>query len=90
MPLSFDELVAPHLVTSYAAAWSPSEPSLDESAGKMRVIRSWSGEPSRSVAKVPLDWLHMVVQHLDPWLSDEERGSDGHKSPAGTSMARGF
>ncbi|PRY28030.1 toll/interleukin-1 receptor domain-containing protein [Pseudosporangium ferrugineum] len=38
----------------------------------MDVFISWSGEPSRTVAKALNSWLSMVVQHVDPWMSDEE------------------
>lgn len=38
----------------------------------MRVFISWSGEPSRSIARVLDDWLESVVQHVDAWMSDEE------------------
>ena len=38
----------------------------------MRVFISWSGEQSRSIAKALNDWLGLVVQHAEPWMSDDE------------------
>jgi hypothetical protein len=38
----------------------------------VKVFLSWSGEPSRSVAKALHGWLGLVVQHVEPWMSDEE------------------
>ena len=41
----------------------------------VQVFISWSGEPSRSVARALRQWLPLVVQHVRPWMSDEEIGS---------------
>jgi TIR domain len=38
----------------------------------VKVFISWSGEPSRSIARVLASWLGSVVQAIDPWISDEE------------------
>jgi hypothetical protein len=38
----------------------------------VKVFISWSGEPSRSVAKALRDWLPTVVQHVEPWMPNEE------------------
>jgi TIR domain len=41
----------------------------------VKVFISWSGEPSRSVALALRQWLPLVVQHVKPWMSDEELAS---------------
>ncbi|MET8203915.1 toll/interleukin-1 receptor domain-containing protein [Micromonospora taraxaci] len=38
----------------------------------LKIFISWSGEPSRQIARALRDWLSMVVQHVEPWMSDEE------------------
>ncbi|MFG2167462.1 toll/interleukin-1 receptor domain-containing protein [Micromonospora chersina] len=38
----------------------------------MKIFISWSGEPSRQIARALRDWLSVVVQHVEPWMSDEE------------------
>lgn len=38
----------------------------------MKVFISWSGEPSRSIARALSEWLPTVAQHVEPWMSDEE------------------
>jgi hypothetical protein len=38
----------------------------------VKVFISWSGEPSQSIARMLRDWLPTVVQHVEPWMSDEE------------------
>ena len=37
----------------------------------VKVFISWSGDPSRLIAKALAEWLRNVVQHVDPWMSDE-------------------
>jgi hypothetical protein len=41
----------------------------------VKVFISWSGEPSRSIARALDRWLESVVQAVDVWMSDEEIGS---------------
>jgi hypothetical protein len=41
----------------------------------MRVFISWSGQPSRSIARALDGWLESVVQAVDVWMSDEEIAS---------------
>jgi hypothetical protein len=41
----------------------------------VRVFISWSGEPSRSIARALADWLGGLVQAVEPWVSDAEIGS---------------
>lgn len=38
----------------------------------MRVLLSWSGEPSKRVAAALHNWLPMVLQAVDPWFSDKD------------------
>jgi len=38
----------------------------------VKVFISWSGEPSRSIAKALNDWLEGVLPQVEPWVSDEE------------------
>ncbi|MFJ6150126.1 toll/interleukin-1 receptor domain-containing protein [Micromonospora profundi] len=38
----------------------------------MKIFISWSGEPSRQIARALREWLSVVVQHVEPWMSDEE------------------
>jgi hypothetical protein len=40
-----------------------------------KVFISWSGEPSRSIARALHDWLPTVAQHVRPWMSDQEIGT---------------
>jgi hypothetical protein len=39
---------------------------------KLKIFISWSGERSKSVAKALKDWLPIVVQYVDPWMSDRD------------------
>jgi TIR domain len=48
----------------------------------VKVFISWSGEPSRSIARVLTKWLQSVVQQVDAWMSDEEIGSGARWSDA--------
>jgi hypothetical protein len=41
----------------------------------VKVFISWSGEPSRSIARALDSWLESVVQAVDVWMSDEEISS---------------
>ncbi len=36
-----------------------------------QVFISWSGEPSRSIARALGNWLRGVAQHVRTWVSDE-------------------
>jgi hypothetical protein len=38
----------------------------------LRVFISWSGEPSRTIARNLASWMRAVVQHVRPWVSDED------------------
>jgi hypothetical protein len=48
----------------------------------VKVFISWSGELSRSIATALTEWLKSVVQHVDPWMSDEKIGSGARWSDA--------
>lgn len=39
---------------------------------RVKVFIGWSGEQSRSVAQALRGWLRTVVQHVEPWMSDED------------------
>jgi hypothetical protein len=41
----------------------------------MQVFISWSGEPSRSIARSLKGWIESILPPVDPWMSDEEIGS---------------
>jgi hypothetical protein len=41
----------------------------------VKVFISWSGEPSKSIARELDGWLESVVQAVDVWMSDEDIGS---------------
>jgi hypothetical protein len=41
----------------------------------VKVFISWSGEPGRSIARALSGWLRLVVQHVSPWMSDEQIAS---------------
>jgi hypothetical protein len=36
-----------------------------------QVFISWSGEPSRSIARLLSNWLPEIAQHVKPWMSDQ-------------------
>jgi hypothetical protein len=38
----------------------------------MKVFVSWSGEPSRSIARALAAWLDEVLPQVDAWMSDKE------------------
>jgi TIR domain len=37
----------------------------------VKVFISWSGEPSKSIARALSTWLPEVAQHVKPWMSDQ-------------------
>lgn len=43
----------------------------------MKIFISWSGGPSKQVAELFEEWLQLVLQHCDPWISTKgiESGS---------------
>jgi hypothetical protein len=38
----------------------------------VRIFISWSGEPSKSIARALTTWLEDIVQHVEPWMSVED------------------
>lgn len=38
----------------------------------MKVFISWSGERSKHMAVALKEWLPMTLQHVEPWMSDED------------------
>jgi hypothetical protein len=55
----------------------------------MRVFISWSGEPSRSIARALDGWLESVVQQVDAWMSEEDIGSGARWNDAITKSLDG-
>lgn len=41
----------------------------------VKVFISWSGEPSRSIARELSTWVSGLIQVVEPWMSDEDIGS---------------
>lgn len=40
----------------------------------MKIFISWSGETSKEIAKILREWLPTVIQHLNPYMSEEDIG----------------
>ena len=38
----------------------------------MRVFLSWSGERSQALGSALKDWLPMVLQYVEPWMSNQD------------------
>ena len=43
----------------------------------MKVFISWSGERSRHMAAALKEWLPMALQHVEPWMSEEDIEAGG-------------
>lgn len=72
---------APARLAPLFSGWCPPNRPLilqAESGGaKVEIFISWSGQRSRAVAELLKNWIKMVVQGTDPWIStqDLESGS---------------
>jgi hypothetical protein len=72
---------AAHPLTRQASEPPHSVPSLENREGIRRVFISWSGNRAVLLRRLYGTGCPMVVQHVEPWMSEEDIESGGRSPP---------